>query len=163
MNTPVAILDNENFSVLFADANPMEVTVDDGKKITRFAVEDGSDRADSAVQQPVQIAVDFLLTADVREGYERMREAYAANRLVVVQTRTGNYPSMQIERIPNVQGYDSVRVSMSLIEVKFVRPQYGPLPPSAVRNGADSSTLSRGQQQTEDASGDSSTLFRIFN
>lgn len=160
--TPVAILDAQDFRVLFADAHPLSVSVRDEKTITRFAVEDGSERADSAVKRPIEITIDFLLTDDIRNQYEEMRQAYLSNDLVVVQTRTANYPSMQIETFPNEQSFDSVQATMTLVEVEFVRPQYGPLPPDAVRDSADASTLNRGQlQTTEDASG--STLFRLLS
>lgn len=160
--TPIAILDAQDFRVLFTDAHPLSVSVRDEKTITRFAVEDGSERADSAVKRPIEITIDFLLTDDIRNQYEEMRQAYLSNDLVVVQTRTANYPSMQIETFPNEQSFDSVQATMTLVEVEFVRPQYGPLPPDAVRDSADASTLNRGQlQTTEDASG--STLFRLLS
>lgn len=162
MSTPIAILDSENFRVLFEDAHPVKVAVRDEKSITRFAVEDGSQRADSAVKRPIEITIDFTLTDDIRNQYELMREAFLSNRLVVVQTRTANYPSMQIETFPNEQLFGAVLATMTLVEVEFVRPQYGPLPPAAVRDDADASTLNRGQQQTTETN-QGSTLFRLLS
>lgn len=161
MRERIAILDAQTFQVLFSSANILPVSVQDEKSITRFAVEDGSVRADSAVKRPIEITMEFVLTDDIRNQYEDMRQAYLSNQLLVVQTRTANYPSMQIEKFPNEQNFDSVRVSMTLVEVEFVRPQYGQLPPSAVRDSADVSTLNRGQQQATEASG--STLFRLLS
>lgn len=161
MNTPIAILDAQSFQVLFTDAHPLKVSVRDEKSVTRFAVEDGSQRSDSAVKRPVEITIDFTLTDDIRNQYELMREAFLSNRLVVVQTRTANYPSMQIESLPNEQFFGAVMATMTLVEIEFVRPEYGALPPDAVRNGADSSTVERGQQTSETSSG--STLFRLLS
>lgn len=161
MREQIAILDAQTFQVLFTNASILPVSVQDTKRITRFAVEDGSQRADSAVKLPIEITVEFVLTGDIRNQYEEMRQAYLSNRLLIVQTRTANYPSMQIESFPNEQNFDSVRATMTLVEVEFVRPQYGPLPPASVRDSADASTLNRGHQQTTDASG--STLFRLLS
>ncbi len=162
MTESVAILDAKNFQVLFQDSHPMSVSVQDNKRLTRFAVEDGTTRTDHAVKDPIEISISFRLTDDIRNQYELMRAAYLSNDLVVVQTQTANYPSMQIETFPNEQEYGSVDCTMTLVEVEFVRPEYGPLPPEAVREPGDASTLNRGQQQTTQ-SGQSSTLFRLLS
>lgn len=162
MITPVAILDAQTFRVLFDSAYPLALSVRDDKKITRFTVEDGTQRSDHAVKLPVEITIELILTDDIRAQYEQMRDAFLNNREVVVQTKTANYPGMQIETFPNEQSFSAVNATMTLVEVQFTQPQYGRLPPGSVRNGADSSTLNRGQQQTANG-GQGSTLFRILN
>ena len=150
----VAILDAENFRPLFEAANIMRVTVRETSKLISFAVEDGTQRTDHRVIDPVEIDLPLLLTEDTRDLYEQLRQAYLDGLDLIVQTKVRSYPSMMIYEIPHEetpeQG-DSIPVAVKMREIQVVKPEFGTLPPRQVANPAQSSTVRRGAQQTEEA------------
>lgn len=151
----VAILDGDSYQQLFELANPMRVTVRETSKLTKWAVEDGTMRTDHRVVEPVEIDLSLLLTDEVRNLFERLRQAFVEGRELIIQTKVRSYPSMMITEMPHdeipEQG-DSVPVAIKLQEVKVVTPEYGTLPARRVANPDQSSTVKKGQQQTTESS-----------
>lgn len=166
----VAILDADNFQQLFELASPMRVTVRETSKLTSFAVEDGTQRTDHRVLNPVEVDLPMLLTEDARNIYEALRQCYLEGRALIIQTKTGSYPSMMIFEMPHEeipeQG-ESIPVAVKLREVKVITPEYGTLPARRVANPAQASTVKKGQQQTTESSDPTrrkaSVLHGVFN
>lgn len=148
--TPVQILDNESFAVLFASANPMRVSVIDEKRATRFQVEDGGERSDHVVTNAIEINIEFILSGhDARQQFQLMRQAYQESRLVTVQARMGSYENMLIEAFPHEETttiYDGAVLPVRFIEWREIQPEYGELRQEQVANPAQSSTVDRGTQ-----------------
>lgn len=147
----VSILNADNFQVLFAGANPMRLTVRETSKLTTWSVEDGTQRTDHRVIDPVEIDLPFLLTDDTRNLYEQFRQAYLDGALLIVQTKVSSYPGMMIYEMPHdeipEQG-DSIPMAIKMREIRTITPEFGKLPPRKVANQAQSDTVSKGQQQT---------------
>lgn len=146
----VAILDDETLQPMFTASAPMRVAVDQSKTVTSYAVENGSERNDHVVFNPIDLNIDLILTIDSRAQYAAIQQAYRTNRLVTVQTKVSSFRHMLIYMMPhdeNVALGDSISVPMRLQEWVTVQPSYGTLPPSSVRNKANSSTVGRGTQQ----------------
>lgn len=167
----VAILDAEDFTQLFTASNPMRVSVREEKKATRFAREDGSEASDHVVKLATEIAIDLLIEdQDARDGYEQIKQAWANNRLVIVQTRAASYESMLIESIPHDELQElggAISMPIRLVEWSTVTPQYGTLPPSKVKSQKQSDTAKGGQKQTSEADAPTtrkaSVLYGVFN
>jgi hypothetical protein len=163
MNDEVAILDQETFDVLFAGANIMGLDVSDEKKYTQFQVEDGSSRSDHSIKLPILINATMMIGDDTRVIFERLRQAYLDDRLLVIQTRTASYESMLIEAIPHSETIDNllgISISIRFVEWRTVAPVYGAMPLGTTKEPKQSSTIPRGQQQTADASGASGEASR---
>jgi hypothetical protein len=87
----IALLDAQSFRPLFAGAHPMACTVRETSKLTQFKVEDGTERADSRVFDPVTIDFPMLLTDNTRDLFEQLRAAYLSGLVLIVQTRVSSY------------------------------------------------------------------------
>lgn len=166
----VAILNSADFQPLFAGAHIMRATVRESSKITNFAVEDGTQRTDHRYLEPIEIDLPILLTDDTRNLYEQLRQAFIDGVELTIQTRVRSYPSMMLMEMPHdetpEQG-ESIPVAIKLKEIRTVKPEFGTLPPSKVRNAKQSSTAKKGNQQTTDADGakqrKASVLYEVFN
>ncbi|QKQ46827.1 phage baseplate protein [Achromobacter denitrificans] len=151
----VAILDSESFETLFASAEPMRVAVREGKRATKFAVEDGTERSDHVVRELTEIQIDFLLADDTRNQFESLRQAFEKNKLVTVQTKVRSYENMLILGMPHDETPElgtAVNVPVRMQEWVEVKPEFGTLPPAKVENKSQSSTVKRGQQTTNETS-----------
>lgn len=166
----VAVLDADSYQPLFSTANPMRVTVRETSKITKFAVEDGTQRSDHRVIDPVEIELPFLLVDDTRNVFEALRQAWLDGKELIVQTKVRSYPNMMIFEVPHEeipeQG-NSIPMAVKLQEITVVTPEYGALPPRKVANKAQASTSKRGSQQTTETSDSNrrraSILHGVFN
>lgn len=150
----VAILDGQTFRPLFAGANVTSVTVRETSKLTSFAVEDGTQRTDHRVIDPIEIDLPLILTEATRSLYEQLRAAYYEGRDLIVQTKVSSYQSMMIYEIPHEESPDvgeAIPIAVKLREIMVVTPEFGSLPPRKVTNPAQSSTVQKGQQQTEES------------
>ena len=166
----VAILDADGYQPLFETSNPMRVTVRETAKLTKFAVEDGAQRTDHRVIDPVEIDLPLLLTDDVRNVFETLRQAWLDGKELIVQTKVRSYPNMMIAEIPHEetpdQG-DSIPVAVKLQEVTVIKPEFGSLPTRKVANASQASTTKKGNQQTSETSDAdkkrASVLHGVFN
>jgi hypothetical protein len=152
----VAILNSESLQPLFAGAAPMRVTVRETSKLTSWPVEDGTQRTDHRVLDPVEIELPLLLaTEDARNLFNQLRQAFVAGDELVIQTKVRSYESMMIVEMPHDQmpeQGDSIPVAVRFKEVRVIKPEFGTLPPQQVANPAQASTVQRGGQQTTEAS-----------
>lgn len=162
----VAILDNDSLQPLFTAARPMRVAVDRSKTVTQYPVENGTTRNDHVVDLPVELNIDLTITEDTRAQYETLAQAFASNTLVVVQTKVTSFRNMLIYALPHdetVPAGESITLPIRLVEWREVQPSYGTLPPSKVANKAQSSTVTRGTQQTNESTKKQSILYEIFH
>lgn len=167
----VAILDNESLQQLFTASSPMRVTVRETKKVTEFAVEDGTTRSDHTTFNPIEVVVDLFISDELaRNGYEAIRQAWRDDVLVTIQTRVSTYPDMMIVDMPHDQsnsGGGSITIPVRMQEWRTYEPQYGELPMRKVANPNQSSTVDKGQAQTTETSAPTkkraSVLYEVLN
>ncbi|GAB3484437.1 phage baseplate protein [Azotobacter salinestris] len=170
----VAILDAQTFQPVLSPLAPMRVTVREVSRLTTWPVEDGTERTDHRVIQPVEIELPALLTESVRDQFELLRQAYMAGTEVIVQTRVRSYPRMMIMEIPHDETpdqMDALAVAVRLREIQTVEVQFGTLPPRKVAgptgNPAQTDTVRKGSQQTTPSDATTqrraSVLYGIFN
>lgn len=150
----VAILNGDTFAPLFDGASPMRCTVREASVLTTWAVEDGTERSDHRVISRIEIDLPLLLTDNTRALYEQLKAAFLAGTELVIQTKVSSYPAMLILDLPHDEtpdGGDSILMNVKFAELVTVAPQFGLLPPAAVSDPKQASTVSRGNQQTTPA------------
>lgn len=166
----VCILDGDSFEQLFVAASPMRMSVRESKKVTQFAVEDGTIRSDHVVADPVEITIDFVFDAEgARDGYAQIRQAWRENRLVIVQGKVSSYSQMLIADMPHDESPEygmGIAMPIRLVEWRTVTPQYGSLPPTKVKDKKQADTSKGGEKQTAAAdqskTNKASVAYRLF-
>ena len=154
MITDVKIFDIESFNTLFASASPMQVNVRDEHKATKFQVENGETRSDHVVVEAIEIGMELLLTGDMKNAYESIRQAYDNNQLLGIQTRVRTYSPMLLVNFyhdESAEMLDAIKLSLRFSEWRTVEPEYGELPPRKVEKKEQSGTVNRGKVQTQEA------------
>jgi hypothetical protein len=150
----IAILDADDFTPLFVGVDPMRVTVKELAKLTKYEVEDGTERTDHMIFEAVEIEMPMVLSGEFRDLYRQLKDAFLAGRELVIQTKTDTYPSMLVYEMPHdeiPEMADAVQVSIRFREVRVVEPELGDLPPRRVASPQQSSTVNRGTQQTTES------------
>ena len=169
MINKVQVLDNETLLPLWLGSDIMDVQVQETSTVTKYAVEDGTNRNDHIVHNPTEITMRFTLAGDVSQLFNAIKQTYTNRDLVTVQTRTDVYADMIVTDIPQEQSgaaMDAVMLDISLSEWREVVPEYGELTQakeqsSTVKRGSQaqakvakpeqSSTVKRGSQATTEA------------
>jgi hypothetical protein len=141
----------QNFRQEFPLARPVKAIVDESAKIMEHPLEDGSVIADHIVFNPNEIELALILPrGEYRAVYQQVEQIFRAATIVSVQTRTSTYPNMVIYRAPHQEDtelYDTVAMIIRLRQAQFVQTATQALPPQAVKNPVDQSTVNNGLQQ----------------
>lgn len=151
----VEILDNETLQPLWTGSDIMDVQVQEASTVTKYKVEDGTNRNDHIVHNPTEIMMRFTLAGEVSQLFNAIKQTYTSRDLVTVQTRTDVYADMIVTEIPQDQtgaATDAVTLDIRLSEWREVVPEYGELTQARVANPDQSSTVRRGSQATSDTS-----------
>ena len=149
----VEILDNETLQPLWTGSDIMDVQVQETSAVTKYKVEDGTNRNDHIVHNPTEIMMRFTLAGEVSQLFNAIKQTYTNRDLVTVQTRTDVYADMIVTEIPQEQSgavMDAVTLDIRLSEWREVVPEYGELTQLNVANPDQSSTVKRGSQATSE-------------
>lgn len=144
----VAIFDQESGEVLFADSNPMNLTVNEAERITEFQVEDGSTRSDHVVTLPIEIAIELHLREKLSDEFAKFQEYKKDHKFITVQARTCSYSNMIIEDISHeetVENFGGASLTLRLKEFREVTPETGAMPQEKVAKSRDADTSKRGE------------------
>lgn len=147
----VEILDNETLQPIWLGSDIMDVQVQETSTVTKYAVEDGTNRNDHIVHNPTEIMMRFTLAGDVSQLFNDIKQTYTERALVTVQTRTDVYADMIVTEIPQDQtgaAMDAVTLDVRISEWREVVPEYGELTQAKVAKPEQSSTVIRGSQAT---------------
>jgi len=130
LSNPVYILDNDSKDVLFGLLSPSHVVVNQNRRLTSFAVEDGSNRSDHVVEEPIQITIDFLVQDDLINQIQSIRSAWEDNKLFTVMTRADMYKDMFLIGMPHDEPSNMIGIGLTLVfqEYKTVYPEYDEAP-----------------------------------
>lgn len=168
----VSIINATTLLPLFPEGvSPMQVTVKETSKLTSWPVEDGTQRTDHRVLEPIEIDFPIMLHSENnRDLFDRIRQVYLNGDEIIVQTKMRTYESMMILEMPHDESsdiYGTIPVSVKIKQVITIKPEFGTLPPKAVADKKQSSTVKKGGQQTQEADTatrrKSSTLYRLAN
>lgn len=147
----VEILDNETLQPIWVGSDIMDVQVQETSTVTKYKVEDGTNRNDHIVHNPTEIMMRFTLAGEVSQLFNAIKQTYTERALVTVQTRTDVYADMIVTEIPQEQSgaaMDAVVLDVRLSEWREVVPEYGELTQARVARPEQSSTVKRGSQAT---------------
>lgn len=124
----------------------MHVIVEEHRRLTAFPVEDGSNRSDHVVEEPIQITIDFLVQDDIVNQLQSIKTAWRDNKLFTVMTRGDMYKDMFLVAMPHDEPSNMIGIGLNLIfqEFKTVYPEYGEVP-IRVAQPKQSDTKQRGQ------------------
>ena len=161
----VQVLDNETLLPLWLGSDIMDVQVQETSTVTKYAVEDGTNRNDHIVHNPTEITMRFTLAGEVSQFFSAIKQTYTNRDLITVQTRTDVYADMIVTDIPQEQSgaaMDAVTLDIRLSEWREVVPEYGELTQAKVAKPEQStqakvakpeqsSTVKRGSQATTEA------------
>ena len=151
----VEILDNETLQPMWSGSDIMDVQVQETSTVTKYKVEDGTNRNDHIIYNPTEISMRFTLSGEVSQLFNAIKQTYTNRDLVTVQTRTDVYADMIVTEIPQDQtgaATDAVTLDIRLAEWREVVPEYGELTQARVAKPEQSSTVKRGSQATSEAS-----------
>lgn len=151
----IAVLNADDYRQLFPLSHPMKVSVKEISKVLGFIAEDGSEKSDHIVYLPTEIEIPFLLNDDMRNVYAAFKQAWKTQQSLVIQTKVDTYAGMIIYEMPHDETAEfgnSVTMTVKLRVYETVKPEYGALPPSKVRNKTQASTVKKGQVQTTESS-----------
>lgn len=149
----VEILDNESLQPIWTGSDIMDVQVKETSTVTKYKVEDGTNRNDHIVYNPTEIVMRVTLAGEVSQLFNSIKQTYANRDLVTVQTRTDVYADMIVTEIPHEQtgaATDAVTLDVRLSEWREVVPEYGELTQAKVAKPEQSSTFKRGSQATSE-------------
>lgn len=147
MITEVRIFDLESFVTLFDSVNPTKVSVTDSHQAIKFAIENGENRSDHVVINPISIGVDLLLTGDIAHRYSIIKQLYDEHTLVGIQTRVGTYQPMLLESLTHDEDpakVDAIELKLKFIEWKTIEPEYNKKSPKSTKKPKQTSTVNRG-------------------
>ena len=151
--TRVEILDNETLQPLWLGSDIMDVQVQETSTVTKYKVEDGTNRNDHIVHNPTEIMMRFTLAGEVSQLFNAIKQTYTERALVTVQTRTDVYADMIVTDIPQEQtgaAMDAVTLDVRMSEWREVVPEHGELTQAKVAKPEQSSTVKRGSQATSE-------------
>lgn len=145
---------DDNFKVMFPDAINMKATVQEEAKLMEHPIEDGSSVTDHRIILPVEIELIVFLAADTyKDSYNNIRQAFRGEQLFVVHLATGIYSRMAMQAMPHEESPEqagSIAMALQLKEAQIITTQYQALPPRKVRDKKDTSTVNRGEQQSQE-------------
>ncbi|OTA14594.1 phage-like protein [Xenorhabdus vietnamensis] len=156
MITEVKIFNVDSFATVFDSASPIQISVRDEHKVTKFQVENGETRSDHIVVEAVEIGMELLLTGELKNSFSAMQQAYDTHQLVGIQTRVKTYQPMILVNFYHdeiSEMADAIKLSLRFREWRTVEPEYGELPPRKVAKKNQSGTVNRGNVQTKGVEG----------
>ena len=121
----VQILDNETLQPLWTGSDIMDVQVQETSTVTKYKVEDGTNRNDHIVHNPTEMLMRLTLAGEVSQLFNAIKQTYTERALVTVQTRTDVYADMIVTEIPQDQtgaAMDAVTLDIRLSEWREVVP-----------------------------------------
>lgn len=147
-----ALLKQSDFSQVVQKARAMKLSLREDSKVMEHPVEDGTTITDHRVILPVEGDLSVIIAgSDYRSTYQSLRALFLSGELLILQTQVASHQNMLIvsmprEESPDMQG--AIPIALRVKEVKTVKASYGTLPPRAVANKADASTVKKGDTST---------------
>lgn len=169
--TDVVAVFDENSRQVFSDARPMTARITTDTRYMRHPTETGVLIVDHAVRQPTAIELELLFSRGVyRDGYQTIVRLQQERARLSLQTKSGSWDRLYIETVPvreDPEHFNTLSVRISLIENLVAETPETQLLRTSVRDSNDSSTLSRGQQESAATNAEqseiASTLYRLLN
>ena len=149
----VAVFD-EDFAQVFADAQVIDVSIEEPATFFDHPLETSVVRTDHIIIEPNIITLNFIFPPTVyRDIYQEAKQLRAAGESLFIQLKTDNYSNMLIKDIAHVEDaarYDVIAISITFREAQVFDSVVQELSVSNVQNAENQSTVDRGVQQAEE-------------
>lgn len=151
---------------LFTGARPIKATIAEGAKLMTHPLENGEVVTDHRVILPVAISISVILrSAQYRDTYAAIRQAFRRSDRFTVQTKTDTYHNMYLRDIPHQEDpdkFNTISMILEFVEAQFFNVQVQDFTETEVIEREDSSTINRGEQSNQDGGSIALDLFRRF-
>lgn len=138
---------------VLAEFHPLHIIVGRTRRMTEYAIEDGSTLSDHIVDDPLEITIDMMVTEDMEQAYSALVTEWQAKEPMGIQTRTATYDNMVLVSIPHEEPSDMIGVTVTLRfrELRTSSPKTGeaPMRVSTVKNPVQSNTQNRGDVKSK--------------
>lgn len=142
---------DQNFNQVFPLARPIKALVDESAKAMEHPVETGTVITDHIIFQPNEIELAMILPGgEYRSVYQQIEQIYKLATVLSVQTKAATYGNMFIYHMPHQESpdyYDTINLIIRMREILIIETTTQALPPTAVANPIDQSTVKTGLQQ----------------
>lgn len=144
----ILLLDNDTLEPVLQRLHILNLSVDEGKNVTSFAVEDGSVRSDHSFDEQTEIVLICTYSGqDSPAIYAELKHIYDAGQLLVVQTRNNTYKDMILSALPREEPSelaDATVISLILKQWRDVKAREGTFTVSEVAVPQQSDTATGG-------------------
>lgn len=149
MDSITAIFDDQG-GELFPTAGVLKVDIAPSNTFAKHIIEDGTVVTDNAIINQVRISLTIILDSnDYQEVYKSIQDASRNKMQLRIQTKVSTFDKMYIESYPSKEDanmFDTVSLTINLIEQITGRIKTKKLDKSDVANQADTDTEERGEQ-----------------
>lgn len=132
-----------------AEFHPLHIIVGRTRRLTEYAIEDGSTLSDHIVDDPLEVTIDMIVTEEMEQAYSSLVTEWQAKTPMSIQTRTAVYDDMMLIGIPHEEPADMIGVTITLRfrQVRTATPKTGeaPMRTSTVKSPVQSDTQNRGE------------------
>lgn len=150
----IAIYDN-NFNILFENAQYIKASVSDDSQMFSHPLEDGSKITDHKVDNPIEINLQvMLLGVTYISIYQALNKIKLDATALTIQTKTNVYSNMYISSLPYEEDNtvsDGIKIVVSLIQATFENPNTIKTKVNP-RYAKDGNTINKGNIQGEGVS-----------
>lgn len=147
----ILLLNNDDFTPVLQRLHILNLSADEAKNVTSFAVEDGSVRSDHAYDEQTEIVLVCTYSGpDSPAIYSELKHIYDDNQLLIVQTRNNTYKDMILAGLPREEPgeiADGTVVSLILRQWRDVKAREGTFTVSEVAVPQQSDTATGGVKQ----------------
>ena len=155
-----------DFRQVFPDARPVKGTIKELSKLMEHPLETGAPITDHRIILPIEIELSLLLSNEnYRNVYESIRQFYLNGTILSVHTRAAVYQNQIIYEIPHEEDpemYETLLVALKLREAQFFTASTAKNAKIAPKNPRNSSTVDRGNQQTQPVSTQKSVAYGLL-
>jgi hypothetical protein len=170
MNTEIVGIFDASFNHILQGVNIIKASVNESAKIFDHPIETGSTVNDHKIINPVEIEFSCVLKgAQYKNVYQEIKQIFQSSQLLTIQTRTGSYANMALEKMPHEEEggmASSIMIGLQFKEAFLVKAQFGVFALSDVKSPSQSSTVGRGEQlpgtPSASSSDQGSFLYRQF-
>lgn len=144
----ILLLDSDTFEPVLQRLHILNLSVDEAKNVTSFAVEDGSVRSDHAYDEQTEIVLVCTYSGqDSPAIYAELKHIYDNNQLLICQTRNNTYRDMVLAGLPREEPgeiADGTVISLILKQWRDVKAREGTFTVSEVAVPQQSDTATGG-------------------
>lgn len=146
----IAIYDQKNNTEIFQNAQYLDGSVADDKKMMEHPKEDGAMIVDHIVNDRKTATISLLIDDDDTDTLNQILDYYTNEKTVTIKLKNEIYGNLVMSSKPvkaEVQYYDRTKYDLVFKEVIEAKTVYVKMSVPQVKNKANASTIKTGQKQ----------------